>query len=163
MPSIELRTEIRAEINLVFDLNRSIDLHKISTSKTKEEAIDGKRSGLIGLNETVTWRAKHLGFYQELTSIISGYDRPYFFEDRQLKGIFKSFKHQHRFKSIENGTEIIDVIDYCSPLGFLGKLADLLFLKAYLKRFLEERNAVIKEYAESEKWKLVLEENDYRY
>lgn len=36
MPKIEIITEITAEIQLVFDLSRSIDLHLISTEKTKE-------------------------------------------------------------------------------------------------------------------------------
>ncbi|MEH6514179.1 hypothetical protein [Maribacter arcticus] len=48
MPRIELRTEINAPKEIVFDLSRSIDLHKISTEHTKEEAISGKTSGLIG-------------------------------------------------------------------------------------------------------------------
>jgi hypothetical protein len=63
MPKIELHTEIDAPIERVFDLARSIDLHMLSTSHTNEKAIAGKTSGLIGLGEWVTWRAKHLGFY----------------------------------------------------------------------------------------------------
>ena len=50
MPRIELRTEIKASKEIVFDLSRSIDLHKISTEHTKETAIDGKTAGLIGAN-----------------------------------------------------------------------------------------------------------------
>jgi 2-hydroxy-3-keto-5-methylthiopentenyl-1-phosphate phosphatase len=42
-------------------------------------------------------------------------------------------------------------------LGVLGRLADSLFLKQYMINFLEERNAVIKDFAETEKWKKVLE------
>lgn len=68
MPRIYLETRISAPVEIVFDLSRSIDLHKISTEHTKEEAIAGKTSGLIALGETVTWRAKHLGFTQNLTS-----------------------------------------------------------------------------------------------
>jgi len=47
---------------------------------------------------------------------------------------------------------MIDEFNYESPLGFLGKLADLLFLKKYMERFLKERNQVIKEVAESGEW-----------
>ncbi len=54
MLSIELKTEIKADRSVVFDLSRSIDLHKISTKRTNEEAIAGKTSGLIGLGEIVT-------------------------------------------------------------------------------------------------------------
>jgi hypothetical protein len=41
-----------------------------------------------------------------------------------------------------------DVFDYVAPLGVLGKLADRLFLERYMRRLLEERNAVIKRMAE---------------
>ena len=71
MPKIELQTEIKADRSIVFDLSRSIDLHKISTEHTNEEAIAGKTRGLIDLNESVTWKAKHFGIYQKLTSKIT--------------------------------------------------------------------------------------------
>ncbi|MFY0604055.1 MAG: SRPBCC family protein [Flavobacteriaceae bacterium] len=159
MPKIQLETTINtSNIERVFDLCRSIDLHKISTSKTSEEAISGKTSGLISLDETVTWRAKHLGFYQELTSVITDFNRPTFFADEMVKGIFKSFRHEHYFNKHQDKIVIKDVFEYKSPLGVLGKLADVIFLKSYMKRFLEERNKVIKEFAETDKWREVLEE-----
>jgi hypothetical protein len=60
MTKIHLTTFIAAPIDRVFDLSRSIDLHKISTAHTNEEAIAGTTTGLIKFNETVTWQAKHL-------------------------------------------------------------------------------------------------------
>ena len=66
MPRIELNTEINAPINVVFDLSRSIDFHIKSTEQTGEKAVAGKTSGLIDLNESVTWRAKHFGFNKTL-------------------------------------------------------------------------------------------------
>ncbi|EAR12565.1 hypothetical protein PI23P_08065 [Polaribacter irgensii 23-P] len=47
MPRIEIRTKIKSKKEIVFDLSRSIDLHKISTEQTNEQAIAGKISGLI--------------------------------------------------------------------------------------------------------------------
>ncbi|WP_435254519.1 SRPBCC family protein [Tenacibaculum sp. A30] len=81
MPRIELITYINSSKKIVFDLSRSVELHKISTQKTKEEVVAGKMTGLIGLDESVTWRAKHLGFYQELTSKITEYKYPEYFVD----------------------------------------------------------------------------------
>ena len=66
MTLIKLETNINAPIERVFDLARSIDLHKISTAHTNEQAIAGKTSGLIGMDESVIWRAKHFGIYQNL-------------------------------------------------------------------------------------------------
>jgi len=158
MPKIELETVIYTDdIKLVFDLSRSIDLHKISTARTNEKAIAGKMSGLISKGETVTWRAKHLGFYQELTSIVTDCNSPIFFADEMVKGAFKSFRHEHFFSKQNNTILLKDTFDYTSPYGVLGKLVDFLFLEKYMTRFLLERNKTIKEYAESEKWKEVLE------
>tara|TARA_R110002051_G_scaffold317487_1_gene398690 strand:+ start:484 stop:960 length:477 start_codon:yes stop_codon:yes gene_type:complete len=156
MPRIELRTYIKADKSIVFDLSRSIDLHKISTEHTNEEAIDGVTEGMIGLNETVTWRAKHFGIYQTLTSKVTEFTRPKLFTDEMVKGAFKSFKHVHRFNDFENGTELIDVFEYQSPFGFLGRLADKMFLKQYMTDLLIKRNKTIKEFAETEKWKALL-------
>lgn len=157
MPKIELETEIEFDdIKVVFDLIRSIDLHQISTKNSKEKAIEGKTSGLISLGETVTWRAKHLGFTQELTSLITDFNSPTFFADEMVKGAFKSFRHEHYLKKSNQKVIIKDVFVYNSPLGILGKIADILFLKRYMTNFLIERNKVIKDFAESGKWKEIL-------
>ena len=60
MPLIHLTTFIEAPVERVFDLSRSIQLHKESMKKHKEEAVAGTRFGLIEKDETVTWKAKHL-------------------------------------------------------------------------------------------------------
>ena len=51
---------------------------------------------------------------------------------------------------------MIDKIDFETPYGSIGKIANRLFLKAYIERFLLKRNETIKEYAESQKWKAIL-------
>ena len=159
MVKIILQTKIQAPRERVFDLARSIDLHKASTSKTNEEAIEGRVSGLIGLNETVTWRAKHFGIYQKLKVQIVEYDRPKMFKDVMLKGTFKSMHHTHSFEEENDFTIMNDVFEFESPLGFLGKIAEVLFLKKYMKNFLAKKNQTLKEVAESNQWKTLLNEN----
>lgn len=156
MPKIELQTKIKAEKRIVFDLSRSIDLHKISTKHTNEKAIAGRMSGLIELNESVTWKAKHFGVTQKLTSKITEFEKPNYFTDEMVEGAFKKFRHEHHFSSFENGTLMIDIFDYESPFGIVGQIADKLFLKKYMKNLLNKRNLVIKDFAESEKWKDII-------
>lgn len=156
MPIIRIETKISAPQSIVFDLSRSIDLHKISTQPTNEEAIAGVTSGLIKKDEWVTWRARHFGIYQKLTSRITKFKKPDYFVDEMEKGAFKRFKHEHIFRSIEEQTLMEDVFDYESPLGILGRMADILFLKSYMTRLLESRNQTIKAFAESERWREVL-------
>ena len=158
MPIIRQEFLIAAPIDRVFDLARSIDLHQVSTAQTKERAIAGRTSGLIELGETVTWRAKHLGVYQQLTVRITEMERPHFFVDEMVKGAFQGFRHQHIFEEVNGLTRMIDIFDYRSPLGWLGHLADWLFLEDYMRRFLAQRNQVIKEFSEGEQWLQVLRE-----
>lgn len=148
MPKIIINTLIHAERQMVFDLARSIDLHQISAEQTNEKAIAGRTSGLIEFNETVTWRAKHFGFYQNLTVKITEFDAPNYFVDEMVQGAFKSFKHTHTFEEIPEGTIMTDIFNYQSPNGILGKLADKLFLKRYMTKFLRKRNEVIQSSAE---------------
>ena len=156
MPKIILKTIINADINVVFDLSRSINLHEISTKQTNEKAIAGTTFGLIELNQSVTWKAKHFGIYQKLSVKITAFNSPTYFVDKMTKGIFKQFRHEHILEKTKEGTLMTDIFDYESPLGVLGKLTDKLFLEKYMTRFLEKRNKTIKEFAESDKWKLIL-------
>ncbi|WP_299181883.1 SRPBCC family protein [uncultured Chryseobacterium sp.] len=148
MPEIYLETHINADIHNVFDIARDIDLHQKSTSKTKEKAIAGRTSGLIENGETVTWRAKHLGVYQTHTSKIINMEKPYQFTDIMLKGTLKSLHHQHVFKEKDGGTLMIDIFQFESPLGILGRWFNTVFLTRYLRNFLLERNTMIKKEAE---------------
>lgn len=149
MSIIHLKTTIKADIHQVFDLARDIDLHQKSTSKTQEKAIAGRTSGLIEENETVTWKAKHLGFYQTHTSKIISMEKPYQVTDIMLKGTFKSLKHQHIFKQEGKNTIMTDIFEFESPFGIIGKLFNQFFLKNYLTNFLLERNALIKNTTEN--------------
>ena len=156
MPVIELSTEINAPIEICFDLARSIDLHKISTKQTHEEAIAGVTSGLIELNETVTWRAKHFGITQTLSSKITEYKYPEYFRDEMIKGAFKTINHLHTFEKQGNVTVMNDHFKYEVPFGLLGAFVNKFILFRYMKQLLENRNLVIKRVAESDEWKSIL-------
>lgn len=156
MPLIELSIAINAPIERCFDLARSIDLHQLSTQHTNEQAIDGVTEGLINLGETVTWRAKHFGIYQQLTTLITAYDRPHRFVDEMVKGAFQSFCHVHTFQNFEGKTVMRDEFHYVSPFGIIGKFVDIIVLKDYMKKLLILRNETIKEVAESDQWQNIL-------
>lgn len=144
MSIINITTKIKAPIQIVFDHARNIDTHQKSASNTSEVAIAGTTHGLINKGETVTWRGKHFGFFLQHQSIISQMELYSYFVDEQLKGHFKSFKHQHFFEEIDGQTIMKDVMEYETPFGIFGKLFDLLFLKRHLTNFLIERNACLK-------------------
>ena len=125
MPLIEIKTIINADIQTCFDLSRNIDFHTESLKHSNEKAIAGKSSGLIGLDEWVTWEAKHFGINQQLTSKITAFESPNYFVDEMVSGVFKSFKHEHIFQYKNQHTLMIDKFEFQSPFGILGSLANV--------------------------------------
>jgi ligand-binding SRPBCC domain-containing protein len=150
MPTIRLETFIRAAPGLCFDLSRSVDVHMASTNHTGERAIAGVTSGMMNLNDEVTWEATHFGVRQRLTSRITAMERPIMFVDEMQRGAFKRWHHLHTFEPQGGGTLMRDEADYQSPLGLVGRIVDHLFLERYMTRLLLARNAHIKRVAEGE-------------
>lgn len=150
MTFFTITTPIKAPSKIVFDLARNIDIHTLSVSQTKEQAIAGKTSGLINLNETVTWRGKHFGLYLNHQSKITALVAPYHFTDEMIKGHFTFFRHEHLFEIRDDITIMIDKIEYLPPFGIIGKLFDLLLLKKHLYDMILNRNKLLKHLAENQ-------------
>ncbi|MBL4625802.1 MAG: SRPBCC family protein [Flavobacteriales bacterium] len=148
MPIIHLTTTINAPIKKCFDLARSIDFHTSSLATTDEKAIAGKTAGLIHLGEWVTWRAKHFGIYQTLTSTVIAMDAPWYFADEMTEGIFTKMLHCHFFEKHGDITIMEDYFEYQSPLGWIGLVVDKIILKNYMTALLEKRNLHLKSTAE---------------
>lgn len=148
MARLRLEIFVAAPPERVFDLARDLDLHQRSLAHTGEEIVGGRRGGLIEQGEEVEWRARHLGWTWRLRSRITEFERPHHFTDIQVHGPFASFKHRHIFESVEGGTRMVDEWEHRAPLGWLGLLADFLFLERHMKRILEMRIAAIKREAE---------------
>ena len=145
MSRIELETRIDAPSERCFDLSRSVELHLEAAAATGERAVDGVTSGLLGVGDTVTWEARHLGRRRRLTVRITAYDRPRFFRDEQVRGPFRRFVHDHFFDPADRATRMQDVLEFASSFP----LVDRLVLAPHLRRFLLRRNELIKRAAEA--------------
>jgi ligand-binding SRPBCC domain-containing protein len=153
METIRLATWINAPVQRCFLLSLSIDLHIASAGNSGEVAIDGVTTGLIGEGETVTFRGTHFGMRWKHTSRIDVF-RPYsHFRDVMVSGAFRYFAHDHHFAAMDDGTRMRDEIQFSAPWGPLGRV----LAGRRLKRFLLERNAVIKRVAESDEWRRYLD------
>ena len=124
----------------LFDLARSIDAHKDSMARSREDAVAGVRSGLISLGEQVTWRAWHFGVPIRMTSRITQMESPDYFVDEQVKGPFRRFRHVHEFSEDSNGTTMVDRIEFAAPFGPVGRVVERLVLARYLRMLIETRN-----------------------
>lgn len=140
---LELRTRSTSSAAHLFDLARSVDAHVTSMSRSRERAVRGVTSGLLGLGDEVTWRGTHFGLPLTMTSRITTMAAPVTFVDEQVRGPFRRFRHEHLFTDVDGGCVMIDRIQFTAPLGVLGVIAERLVLARYLRRIIEERNAAI--------------------
>jgi ligand-binding SRPBCC domain-containing protein len=151
MVQLEELTYIKAPIVKCFDLARSVEVHLAGNVHWGESALatGGVTSGLIGPGERVKWRARHLGVRQNLTSEITAFERPSYFRDTMIDGAFRVMWHDHFFRAVsEDATEMKDIFCFAAPLPLLGRLAEAIVLRRYMRGLLLERNAVLKRIAE---------------
>jgi ligand-binding SRPBCC domain-containing protein len=142
---IRLETVIAAPVSDCFDLSLSVDAHTASMSASGERAVGGVTSGVMKLGDTVTWRARHFGIVFRMTSAITEYDYLSRFVDEQQRGPFRQWRHEHTFTAMPDGrTQMTDVVEFQSPLGPAGSIADRLVLDHYLPRLLHHRNTWLK-------------------
>jgi ligand-binding SRPBCC domain-containing protein len=159
MIAIEEITLIQAPVERCFDLARSVEVHLLGNTHFGESAVAsaGRTTGLIGEGERVTWRARHFWVWHELTSEITCLKRPDYFRDVMVRGIFRSMAHDHYFRQLPGGqTEMRDVFAFAAPLPVLGRIAEIGILRRHMRGLLVERNAAIREVAESEEWRKYL-------
>lgn len=156
MPTIHLTTFVAAPIERVFDLSRNLTIYKVLMQDRKEKFSSGAASNLVSHGETITFHAKHLGKTRLITTRVTELEKPSSLVQEQVKGDLIHFRHKHYFKPVDNGTIMIDMIDFEGPRDVIGKVIGKLYLKKYLERFLNKRNSLIQQYAESEKWRAVL-------
>jgi ligand-binding SRPBCC domain-containing protein len=157
MARLELVTRIAAPPRRCFDLARSVDVHLQSAARSRERAIAGRTSGLLGLGDEVTWLAHHFGFRLTLTSRITAFDPPGHFRDEMVRGPLARLHHDHFFTADgPEATVMRDLFDFSAPLSVVGRLAELLFLTSHFRRFLAARNLELKAVAESEAWRTFL-------
>lgn len=131
-------------------------MHKASMKHHDEKIVDGTTSGLMNVNDTVTWTAKHFFKTRRLKIKITTLVQPEYFIDEQEAGDFKMLKHEHYFKPVENGTIMIDQFHFETPNGFIGRLINNFYLEKYMTQLLQERNKMIKDVAEGNLWKQYL-------
>ena len=136
----EFRTPLALPVEDAFERSLSIDVHLASMARRRERAIAGVTSGRIGLGEEVTWRAWHFGVPITMTSRITELEAPHWFVDEQVRGPFRSYRHEHAFIPEGGGTLMVDHVILEAPLGGIGRLAEGA-VGPYMQRLIGERNA----------------------
>ena len=76
------------------------------------------------------------------------YDPPHAFEDIQVKGPFKSWRHLHLVVPDKEGAVLRDEIDYDPPFWFLGRILAPVLLQKRLQRLFDYRHDVTRRWCE---------------
>lgn len=143
MARFKLETVIAAAPADVFAASLDPELHVKSMARYGETMIEAPTGGVFAEGSTATWRARHFGIPFRLRSVVFDVDPPRGFSDRQIAGPFRDFLHEHRFEKHPAGTLMRDTVTFHSPFGPLGQLVDAMFLRAYMRRLIQERNAIL--------------------
>lgn len=77
------------------------------------------------------------------------YDPPNLFEDIQIEGPFKSWRHRHIVERHPDGAVLRDEITYEPPLGFLGRLVSPLLVERRLQKVFDYRHEVTRRWCET--------------
>lgn len=153
---IENNTHIKAPIQRCFDLARSIDFHKISLQKAKEEAIGGITTGLIGENQHVLFQTHVANFRYSSEMRVIKYNPPFYLSYEIVNSLFKSVIHDYYFYDIGKETVMVDHLYFETRYGFIGDVSCEIFLKNFIKNLIKQRNAQLQDYAETAKWQSIL-------
>ena len=81
------------------------------------------------------------------------YDPPHVFEDVQMKGPFRSWRHRHIVEAHAEGAILRDEIDYEPPLGFLGRALAPLLVERRLQKLFDYRHEVTRRWCEGKEGK----------
>jgi len=139
---------IAAPIDDVFWLSLDVDAHVASMAHSGERIVDGVRHGRLGLGDQVTFRGRHFGIPFTLTSRVIELDEPHRFVDEQVRGPFRSFRHEHLFRSQDGATVMTDRLRFDAPVGVVGTVAERVVLGRYLRQLIEQRSRHTKREAE---------------
>ena len=149
MGAITVETRIRAPIELCFDLARDVNAHAESAAFSSERVVKpGKMHGLLELNDLVAFEGRHFGIRQKFVARITALDRPNRFVDEMVEGAFKWLRHVHEFESNDGLTIMRDRLEWKAPFGFVGDLADMLFVSRHMRWFVATKQSALKQIAE---------------
>jgi len=84
---------------------------------------------------TMTWVAEH-----------TTYDPPHLFEDIQVKGPFRSWRHRHIVEPHPDGALLRDQIDYEPPFGFLGRAFASRLVEQRLRKLFDYRHEITRQW-----------------
>lgn len=143
-----VETVIVAPREIVFDLARDVSAHTASAAFTRERAVaPGRTEGRLELGDTVTFQGIHFCLRLRFTARIVEFERPARFVDELVRSSFRKLRHEHDFEEHGGTTVMRDILEWVSPFGFIGRIADALFVTRHMRSFVIRKQLALKEIA----------------
>ena len=87
-----------------------------------------------------------LGIPLDWCTEITHVEQHKYFVDEQRFGPYAMWHHQHHFKEIDGGVEMIDIVNYAIPFGFIGRIANSILVESEVKKIFDYRTIKIDEF-----------------
>jgi ligand-binding SRPBCC domain-containing protein len=140
-----VETVIHAPVERCFDMARDVAAHVESAAFSGETLVPpGKLEGTLGLGDLVAFEGRHFGLRQRFAARITEVTPPRRFVDEMVSGAFRRLRHEHEFVMHADGTLMRDILEWESPLGFIGRIADELFVKRHMEWFVRTKQQNLK-------------------
>jgi len=77
-----------------------------------------------------------------VTEITQVKDKEYFVDEQRI-GPYSMWHHEHKIEAVEGGVLMTDIVTYQPPMGILGAIGNMLFIKKQLQDIFEYRSMVL--------------------
>ncbi len=102
--------------------------------------------------QIIRYKVKILGSIRvHWVTEITHVSEPNYFVDEQRFGPYALWHHQHHFKEVNGAVEMTDEVNYAIPFGFLGRLANWLFVGRQVNAIFDHRIEVLEDYFSKER------------
>jgi ligand-binding SRPBCC domain-containing protein len=115
-----------------------------------------RASGTILGGDRLLWRGWKFGLPQTYESVITGFERPAFFQNTVKGGRFQQLQIDHYLSEVDGYTLLIDKLRFSPPLVWPGKIVARRVVVPHLSGLLRKRLVLLKRLAEGEEWRRYL-------
>ena len=143
---------VAAPASRCFDVTRSVDAHRDSSTLIGGRPVAGTVAGLSELGDETTWSARFCGLRFRVRTKIVAMEAPVSFQEARVAGLVRTFEHDYQFRPEGDRTRIADVFRIGLPLGAAGDLAIKAFLRPRLAETQRRRLDWIRRTCEGDGW-----------
>jgi ligand-binding SRPBCC domain-containing protein len=140
--------EVKATLAQVWDfISSPKNLKKITPDYMGFEITSGEQQEKMYTGMIITYKVSPvLGINMNWMTEITHVEDLKFFIDEQRMGPYTMWHHQHHIEEINGKVLMTDIVTYIPPFGFLGAIANTLFIKNQLKEIFDYRRKAVDDF-----------------